>query len=197
MTYHRVGSCTIWHVRWYRNTDFCNSPSFVMIESRLIETILSILWGFSFLTPESLYYHRHFSGGYPTDISLFYLINTILRYAQPNQSLNFIIIILHWIRPPLYQMGCDYIYILLSLLLFTIFKCSCQKTISVLRIVEYSTISTLDYFKDTLSNVELSKFWLEWQSNDMTRIENNCVKREMKRIGEKAWAESCRKLWVE
>ena len=48
--------------------------------------------------------------------------------------------------------------------------------------MEYSTISMLDYFKDTLANVGLPEVWLEWDSNDMTPIENKCVKHESNRI---------------
>ena len=52
------------------------------------------------------------------------------------------------------------------------------KTISVLRIVEYSTISMLDYFEDTLANVGLSEAWLGCVYNCVTGIRNNYVKCE-------------------
>ena len=51
--------------------------------------------------------------------------------------------------------------------------------------MEYSKISMLNYFKDTLANVELPEDWLEWDSNDVTRIENKCIKRESNWIGKK------------
>ena len=34
------------------------------------------------------------------------------------------------------------------------------KTISIIKTVEYSTISTLDYFEDTLANVGQPEAWL-------------------------------------
>ena len=34
--------------------------------------------------------------------------------------------------------------------------------------MEYSTISMLAYYKDTLAYVGLSEAWLEWGSNDVT-----------------------------
>ena len=37
-------------------------------------------------------------------------------------------------------------------------------------------ISMLDYFKDTLTKVGLHEAWLEWDSNDVTQIKNNCMK---------------------
>ena len=51
------------------------------------------------------------------------------------------------------------------------------KPIWVLIIMEYSTISMLGYFEDTLTNVGLFEAWLEWDSNDVTRIENKFVSR--------------------
>ena len=44
-------------------------------------------------------------------------------------------------------------------------------TISIIIIVEYSTISVLDYFKDTLANVGLPEAWMEWYSNCVAQIE--------------------------
>ena len=56
------------------------------------------------------------------------------------------------------------------------------KPIWVLIIVEYSTISTVDYFEDTLANVGLPEAWLEWYSNDVTQIKNKSIKRETRSI---------------
>ena len=70
------------------------------------------------------------------------------------------------------------------------------KTISVPRIVEYSTISMLDYFEDNLANVVLPEAWLECDSNDVTRIENNCVKHESIEP-KKTWVKYSQKLLVE
>ena len=44
--------------------------------------------------------------------------------------------------------------------------------------MEYSTISMMDYFYDTLANVGLPEAWLEWESNDPNQTENKCVKCE-------------------
>ena len=44
--------------------------------------------------------------------------------------------------------------------------------------MEYSTISMLDYFKDTLDNIGLLENGLERGSKDVNRIENKCVRRE-------------------
>ena len=66
------------------------------------------------------------------------------------------------------------------------------KTISVLRIVEYSTISMLGYFEDTLSNVGLPEAWLEWELYGVTQIENKCGKRETNQIEKRSqmsWTE--------
>ena len=45
---------------------------------------------------------------------------------------------------------------------FSIFREFSPKTISVLRMVEYSAILVLYYFEDTLANVGLPDDWLEW-----------------------------------
>ena len=75
------------------------------------------------------------------------------------------------------------VLVLLSLLWFSkSLECSRQKPISVLRIVAYSIISMLDYYKDTRANVRLSESWLIWGSNCVTQIERKFVKRESNRI---------------
>ena len=38
----------------------------------------------------------------------------------------------------------------------------CQKQFDFSRIIEYSTISMLGYFKDILANAGLPETWLEW-----------------------------------
>ena len=48
--------------------------------------------------------------------------------------------------------------------------------------MEYSTISILDYFEDTLDNVGLPEAWLEWYSNNETQIKNKYVICESNRI---------------
>ena len=53
------------------------------------------------------------------------------------------------------------------------------KPIWVLIIVEYSTISLLYYFEDTLANMGLPESWLEWPLNNVTKFENGCIKREL------------------
>ena len=40
----------------------------------------------------------------------------------------------------------------------------------------------LDYFEEDLANVGLPEAWLEFYSNDVTQIENKCVKRESNQI---------------
>ena len=57
-------------------------------------------------------------------------------------------------------------------------------------------ISMLDYFEDTLDNVGILEAWLEWDSNDVTKIEEKYVKCELNWT-EKPWVESSQKLWVE
>ena len=45
-----------------------------------------------------------------------------------------------------------------------------QNPISIIIIVEYSTISVMEYFRDTLANVGLPKAWLECYLNCVTQI---------------------------
>ena len=52
----------------------------------------------------------------------------------------------------------------------------------------------LDYFEDTLDNVGLPKDWYEWDSNDVTQIENKRIKNE---LNKKKWLKPSWKLWVE
>ena len=47
--------------------------------------------------------------------------------------------------------------------------------------MEYSIISMLDYFKDTLANMRPYKAWMEWDSNDATQIEYIYVNCELKK----------------
>ena len=42
----------------------------------------------------------------------------------------------------------------------------------MIRIVEYSTISVLEYFEDTLANVGIPEAFLEFSSNCVTQVEN-------------------------
>ena len=82
--------------------------------------------------------------------------------------------------PPFSSLVFDYYY------LFIFKECSCQKILAF-RIVEYSTISMLDYFEYTLSNVGLPEDWLEWDSDYENRIENKYVKRELNQIENVFW----------
>ena len=68
-------------------------------------------------------------------------------------------------------------YALLSLLWFLVFLVLLQKIIWVIIIFVYSTILMSYYLEDTLANVGLPEAWLEFESNYMTQIKNNCVKR--------------------
>ena len=47
--------------------------------------------------------------------------------------------------------------------------------------MEYSIISMLDYFKDTLANMRPYEDWMEWDSNDATQIEYIYVNCEFKK----------------
>ena len=60
-------------------------------------------------------------------------------------------------------------------------------TISSIRIVEYSTVLVLEYFKDILANVGLPEAWLEWDSNFVTRIENKYFSCESNRTEKNNW----------
>ena len=51
--------------------------------------------------------------------------------------------------------------------------------------MEYSTISVLEYYEDTLANVGLPEAWLRCDSNCVTRVENKYVRRESNRIEKK------------
>ena len=51
--------------------------------------------------------------------------------------------------------------------------------------MKYSTISVLEYFKDTLANLVLTEAWLKFDSNCVTRVENRYVKRKSNQIGKK------------
>ena len=57
----------------------------------------------------------------------------------------------------------------------------------MIRIVEYSTISVLEYFEDTLANVGLPEAWLRCDSNCVTRVENKYVRRESNQIENNNW----------
>ena len=48
--------------------------------------------------------------------------------------------------------------------------------------MEYSTISMLDYFEETLANVRLPESWPECDLNDVTRIKNKYIKRKSNQI---------------
>ena len=56
------------------------------------------------------------------------------------------------------------------------------KPISMIRIVENSTISVLEYFGDTLANVGLPEAWMECDLNCVNRIENKSVRRVLNQI---------------
>ena len=45
LTCHQIGSCTLSYAMWNRTTEFCNSPSFAIPDSGIIETIINILYG--------------------------------------------------------------------------------------------------------------------------------------------------------
>ena len=49
--------------------------------------------------------------------------------------------------------------------------------------MEYSAISVLEYFKDTLANMGLPEAWLECVLNCVNRVESKYVRRESNRIG--------------
>ena len=51
--------------------------------------------------------------------------------------------------------------------------------------MDYSTVLMLDYLEDTLTNVELPEVLLECDSNNVTQINNKCVKRDYNQIGGK------------
>ena len=76
--------------------------------------------------------------------------------------------------------GGGWLVLLLNSLLwfFEKFRVFSPKPILVLRIVEYSKSSMLDYFKYTLANVGLPEAWLKLKSNYMTQIKNKFVKRK-------------------
>ena len=52
--------------------------------------------------------------------------------------------------------------------------------------MEYFTVSMLDYFEDTLSNMGLPEAWLECDSNDTTKIGKKYVKCKSNQI-KKHW----------
>ena len=96
-----------------------------------------------------------FCKGFP-HWDLFFLWSTQL-WGNPNQSINY------FFGLPLYQLGGNYILCpSLSSLIFLFLKCYLTKLIWVLIIVEYSTISMLDYFNENLANVGLPEAWLGW-----------------------------------
>ena len=55
--------------------------------------------------------------------------------------------------------------------------------ISIIRIVQYFTISVLGDFKDTLANVRIPEALLKFDSNCVTWVENKYVRRESNQIG--------------
>ena len=52
----------------------------------------------------------------------------------------------------------------------------------MIRIVEYSTISVLEYFEDTLANVGLPEARLKCDSNYVTQVKNKYVKHKLNLI---------------
>ena len=66
----------------------------------------------------------------------------------------------------------------------------------MIRIVEYSMISVLEYFEDTLNNVELPEVWLEFDLNFVTWIENKHVRRESNRIEKTIESNKKNKNWI-
>ena len=89
------------------------------------------------------------------------------------------------IRLPRGKLGCGYIF---ASLIFNFFdRMFLPDPISIIRIVEYSTISVLEYFEDTLANVGLPESLLKCDLNCVTRIENRCVRCESNRIEKNNW----------
>ena len=84
----------------------------------------------------------------------------------------FFVSLVNRIGLPLDKMGCGYIFLFSPSLLcfFDFVKMFSTNTVSIIRIVEYSKISVLEFFEDTLANVGLTEAWLEWGFNFVTRI---------------------------
>ena len=62
------------------------------------------------------------------------------------------------------------------------FRVFSPNPISIIRIVEDSTISVLEYFGYSLANVGLPKAWLGCDSNFVTWIENKYVRCELNQV---------------
>ena len=69
--------------------------------------------------------------------------------------------------------------------------------ILIIRIVEYSTISVQEYFKDTLANMGLPGAWLKYDLNCVTCVENKYVRRESNWIRKKPSESSQIKTTIE
>ena len=149
--------------RWSPLT-FSQLIPLIWIETGILYGVSPVIWNWNFArdSPTEL----HFSL-WPTQF-----------LANPNQSIN-VSEGCHWIRLPLDKLWSDYIlYPCFSSWNFRTFRVSSPKPIWVIIIVEYSTISMLNYFEDTLDNVGLPEAWLGRESNYLTQIVKKCIKSE-------------------
>ena len=156
LAYHQVGSCTLSHSRRDWTKDFCKSPSFDIPDPGPTEIILNI--------------HRFFS-------RIFLKVDKLTgatagsNFVQKLTPLKFYKRLPHWAlfvffgqqyhaATILYGLWVDFSACYL-LWFFDFVRVLSLNTISIIRIVEYSTILVLSPIKYTLANVGLHKSWLE------------------------------------
>ena len=148
LTYHQVGSCTLLHARWDRTTEFCNSLSFAIPDPGPTGTVLDINWCFARLLLKVDRSNNETTG------STFPRINPLKMFKGfPYWAIFVFFDQMDQVATKLAGVWQDFFCSLLRSFDFVIVFSS--NTISIIRIVEYSTISVIEYFEDTLDNMGL------------------------------------------
>ena len=132
--------------------------------------------------PLTEYNNRYFSRSSHTELSFFnFFCQSGISSTNWREQPEFCMGLPHW---PLFSLVLFYTgkagvwidFHLSNLFIFigfvTVFF---PNSISVIIIVEYSTISVLEYFGDTVANAGLPEAWLEYDSNCVTQIEINTL----------------------
>ena len=140
--------------------------------------------------------NRDFSRGYPTEISFFNLFGQSgISFTNWREQPELWKVFPHWALffcffgrrywVPTRQSGVwiDFHFSGFFTLFFV--REFLPNPISIIGIVEYSMISVLEYFGDTLANVGLPEAWLVCDWDCVNCIENKYVRHESNRIGGK------------
>ena len=95
-------------------------------------------------------------------LSYFVLFHQHNSKVSPAQSINCLFYLIYQVVNVSVRLWLDFISYFLFYYIYIFSRVLSPKTILVLRVAEYSTISMLDYFKDNLSNVGLPEAWTKW-----------------------------------